>query len=101
MAFHHKEFGDEIAGVMILGYEKKWGEDAPSKELTGHWFESSTGNHWKYIWDVADDRVTFWLGARGAPSVFEGSFTVDHQAVTGTWTWPGGGYELTMTKTSD
>jgi len=37
MAFHHEDFGHNIKGTMIIGYERGWGETEPSKELIGHW----------------------------------------------------------------
>lgn len=98
MAFHHEEFGRNIKGTMIIGYERGWGETEPSKELIGHWFESSTGNHFVYTWEIDDKNVVFWLGDRDSDLAFKGSFSEDLTTVTGIWKWPGGGYHLTMTK---
>jgi hypothetical protein len=61
LAYYHEEFGRDVKGVMLIGYEQKWGEDKPSNELIGHWFEGSSGNHFVYIWEVSDDTLTFWL----------------------------------------
>jgi hypothetical protein len=98
MAFHHEEFGRNIKGTMIIGYERGWGETEPSKELIGHWFESSSGNHFLYTWEIDDKNVVFWLGDRDSDLAFKGSFSEDLTTVTGIWKWPGGGYHLTMTK---
>jgi hypothetical protein len=98
LALYHEEFGRNIRGVMLIGYEQKWGEDMPSNELIGHWFESSTGNHFVYIWEVSDDTLTFWLEEKGSDLAFHGTFSDDGNTITGAWKWPGGGYELTMTR---
>jgi hypothetical protein len=98
LAFYHEEFGRNIKGVMLIGYERRWGEDQPSPELIGHWFETSTGHHFVYIWEVRDDRLTFWLERKGSDSAFQGRFSEDGNTIRGAWQWPGGGYELTMTR---
>jgi hypothetical protein len=100
MAFHHEEFGKNIKGTMIIGYEQGWGETEPSKELIGHWFESSSGNHFVYTWEVDDKNLIFWLGKRDSDAAFKGQFSDNLRTVTGTWKWADGGYDLTMTKTT-
>ena len=70
LAFHHEEFGKNIKGLMIIGYEKKWGADTPSEDIIGHWFESSTGNHFTYIWEVDDKTVMFWLESKDSGMAF-------------------------------
>lgn len=101
LAFHHEEFEKNIKGLMIIGYEKKWGEDTPSEEVIGHWFESSTGSHYIYIWEVDDKSVIFWLEGRDSGMSFKGTFSDDHKTISGTWKWPDGGYDLIMTKVED
>ena len=29
LAFHHEEFGRNVKGVMLIGYEQRWGADQP------------------------------------------------------------------------
>jgi len=60
MTLHHEE-DTGVKGLMILGHEKGWEETEPGKDLVGHWFESSTGYHYKYFWEVDDHTVQFWL----------------------------------------
>jgi hypothetical protein len=54
---------------MIIGYEKGWEETEPGKELIVHWFESSTGYHYKYIWEVDDRTVRFRLNDKQSKDV--------------------------------
>jgi len=95
MAFHHEE-DKRVKGVMILGYEKGWEETEPGKELIGHWFESSSGFHLNYIWEVNDRTVQFWLNDKQSGWSFSGEFSEDGNTITGTWKWRGGGYNLVM-----
>lgn len=100
LAFHHHEDNNDstngIDGVMIIGNEMGWEETEPDKEIVGHWFESSSGHHYKYIWEVDGDNVQFWLISKQSGMSFKGAFSEDGNTITGAWTWPGGGYDLTM-----
>jgi len=100
LAFHHHEDNNDstngIDGVMIIGNEMGWEETEPDKEIVGHWFESSSGHHYKYIWEMNDNDVQFWLISRQSGMSFKGVVSEDNNTVTGAWTWPGGGYDLTM-----
>jgi hypothetical protein len=95
MVFHHEE-DKGINGMMILGFEKGWEETAPGKEIVGHWFESSSGFHYRYIWEVDDHTVQFWLNDKNSNMQFKGEFNEAGDTITGTWKWPGGGYTLVM-----
>ena len=97
MAHYHEEFNRNIQGVMLIGYERRWGKDE-SSDLIGHWFESTTGNHFVYVWEMEGKNVTFWLEERDSDAAFRGTFSDDWRTLSGAWTWPGGGYELVMTK---
>jgi hypothetical protein len=103
MAFHHQE-DKGVNGVMILGYEKgleetepgKWAVSARPEELVGHWFESSSGYHYVYIWEIDEHTVRFWLNDKQSGWSFNGEFSKDGNTIAGTWKWPGGGYDLVM-----
>jgi hypothetical protein len=97
LAFHHEEFG-RLKGLMIIGYETRWEADKPSEDILGHWFESSPGNHFIYIWEVNDKAVTSWLEHKDSGMAFRGTFSDDYETLSGVWKWSGGGYELVMTK---
>ncbi len=97
--YHHEEYGEQnIKGIQIIGYERKWGSDEPSKDVIGHWFESTTGNHFEYVWEVGDDTLTIWGGHKGSAAAFKGKWSSDRNTITGRWEWPGGGYETTSTR---
>ena len=102
LAFHHHEDDNDstsgIDGVMIIGNEMGWEESEPAKEIVGHWFESSSGHHYKYIWEIDGDDVQFWLISKQSGMHFKGAFSEDGNTITGAWTWPGGGYDLVMQK---
>ena len=97
LAFNHEEHG-RVKGLMVIGRETRWGEDSPSEEILGHWFDSTTGEHFIYIWELLGNTLTFWLEQRGGEFVFTGTISPDNNSISGQWTWPGGGYTLTMTR---
>ncbi|HEU5121918.1 MAG TPA: hypothetical protein VFT59_03655 [Candidatus Saccharimonadales bacterium] len=93
---HHEEGNGGIDGIMVIGNEMGWEETEPSEEIIGHWFESSSGHHYKYIWEIKGDIVQFWLNDKQSNMYFKGNFSEDSNTITGTWQWPGGGYDLVM-----
>lgn len=92
--YHHEDKG--VDGIMIIGNEMGWEETEPSPEVIGHWFESSSGYHYKYIWEIKGRSIRFWLNSKDSGMAFEGEFSGDGNKIMGTWKWPGGGYDLTM-----
>lgn len=97
MAMHHEEF-DRLKGTMMIGYEIRWGQDKPTNDLIGHWFETSSGHHYEYIWEINDKSLIFWLEQKNGDAAFKGAFNDNNTEMKGAWRWPGGGYELTMKK---
>lgn len=85
LAYHHEEFGRDIKGTMIIGFEQRWGAEVPSDDLIGHWFESSTGNHFVYIWEVHEGSFISWFEEKDGDTAFRGTFSADRNTVTGTW----------------
>jgi hypothetical protein len=101
LTVEHEEFGKNIKGTMIIGFEKRWGEETPSEQIIGHWFESTTGFHFVYFWEVNDRTVRFSFEKPDTPVRFLGHFNEDHSRIEGEWHLPdGGGYALTMTRVS-
>ena len=95
---HHEESNGGIDGILVIGQEMGWEETEPGKEIVGHWFESSSGHHYKYIWEIEGDKLQFWLTSKQSGIFFKGQFSEDGNTVKGTWQWPGGGYDLVMTR---
>ncbi len=89
--------GVTIKAIEYIGYEQKWGATEPSKDCISHVFDNM-GHHFEYVWDVGDDTLTIWGGYVGSPAAFKGTFSDDHNTISGGWEWPGGGYESTMTR---
>lgn len=53
----------------------------------------------EYFWDITGDELTIWHGFKESPAKFTGTIDRDAGTVRGAWTWPGGGYEATATRT--
>lgn len=83
--------GNKIKGTEYIGYDEE------SKVLRTHYFDSA-GSILEYTYELHDDTLTIWFGEKGSPAKFEGKFSDDGDTNTGGWTWPGGGYESTMTR---
>jgi hypothetical protein len=101
LTFRHHEDGNDsvnegIDGVMVIGNEMGWEETKPSETIVGHWFESSSGHRYKYIWEIKGDAIQFWLTSKQSGMFFKGAFSEDGDTIRGTWQWPGGGYHLVM-----
>ena len=87
----HDHGGSRIRGVECIGYDEESGH------LRSHYFGLSPGVP-EYAYEPEDDVLRIRFGDVGSPARFEGSFSEDGEAKTGAWTWPGGGYESTMTR---
>lgn len=42
--------------------------------------------------------LTIWAGAKGSPAFYRGEFSPDGRSNTGTWAYPDGGYQSSMTR---
>jgi len=85
--------GHHTTGIEYIGH------DAASGTLKSHFFASS-GEILEYTYELTDGELTIWFGEPGSPARYRGTFTADATTATGAWTWPGGGYESTMTRTT-
>lgn len=83
--------GSRIRGVEYIGYDEESGH------LRSHYFGNSPGVL-EYAYELEGDVLRIWFGDVGSPARFEGRFSEDGETNTGAWTWPGGGYESTMTR---
>ena len=89
--------GNKVTGVEYIGY------DPSNQTLKSYFFGNQAPGPFatvalEYVWEVGDDTLTIWGGHVGSPASYHGTFSDDHNTVTGRWTWPGGGYESNMTR---
>ena len=95
---HFNHGGREITGIEIIGYDLPFGAEAPSADIKSHWFGNS-GETFEYTYEVDDETLTIWGGAKGSPAYYRGIFNHDGSANAGAWVYPGGGgYRSTMTR---
>ncbi|NUO56065.1 MAG: hypothetical protein HOV78_05340 [Hamadaea sp.] len=88
---HLIQDGHATHGVEYIGY------DADSGTLRSHYFGSS-GDLLEYTYDITGRELTIWFGQPGSPAYYRGTFDESGDSAAGAWTWPGGGYESTMTR---
>ncbi len=53
----------------------------------------------EYVWVVEGDELTIWHGFRDSPARVAGAIDRAARTVRGAWAWPGGGYDVTATRT--
>jgi len=91
------QFGEPVTGLEVIGNLRPFGEPAGADVVSR--FYDSTGNTLDYVYELADDTLTIWGGAKGSPAYYRGTFSSDGTTVDGEWVYPGGGgYPSTMTR---
>ena len=88
--------GQQYSFLQVIGYDRAPGGE-PSDELVGRLYTTS-GDTLAYTCQADDEGMTIWLGERGSPQVYRGEWSDDACVLKGAWTWPGGGYDETMTR---
>ncbi len=91
-----EQFGQPVTGVEVIGRDRAFGSD-PSKEIRSCFYDS-LGNTLRYVYELDDDTVTIWGGENGSPAYYRGTFSPDGHTLSGSWVYPGGGYESTLTR---
>jgi hypothetical protein len=87
--------GIEQKYLQIIGCDRMPGAE-PADAISGHLY-TNNGDTLAYVCEI-DDTMTIWMGEKGSPAVYTGTFSVDGNTIEGVWEWPGGGYEETMTR---
>ncbi len=88
--------GVEQKFIQIIGHDRPPGS-APADEIRGRLY-TSHGETLTYVCEVDGDTMTIWMGEKGSPAVYTGTFEPDGNTIGGEWVWPGGGYKETMTR---
>jgi hypothetical protein len=83
--------------IQIIGCDRMPGAE-PADSITGRLY-TSQGDTLAYVCELEGDTMTIWMGEKGSPAVYTGTFSSDGKTIEGEWTWPGGGYKETMTRT--
>ena len=91
----HVDLNDN-RGMEIIGYGRSW-EGAESPDCVSYYFDNK-GNLFNYVYDMDEATLTIWGGQRGSPAYYKGTFSKDGNTLTGSWVYPGGGYESTSTR---
>lgn len=95
----HVELGG-TKGLEVIGHEQRYGESA-SADIKSRYFGFGEGETLDYTYQIDGDTLTIWMGDRGSPAYYEGSFSEDGNTLTGAWHYPGGGgYSTVSTKTA-
>ncbi len=91
--------GEEHVGAEYIGW------DHAQQTLRSMYFSSEGPGPFcsfalEYVWDVSGDELTIWHGHRDSPASFTGTIDREAGVIRGAWSWPGGGYEATATRTA-
>ncbi len=92
---NHK--GSPVKGIEVIGREKKFGDEAPSKDIRSRFYDNM-GNTFDYVYELKGDELTVWGGEVGSPANMKARFSADGKTATGRWEWPGGGYSVNLTR---
>ena len=85
-----------VTGFEIIGHWRHFGQ-APDPTIRSRAYDAE-GNTFDYVYDLDGDTLTIWAGERDGAAFYRGTFSPDGRVIRGRWTYPGGGYESTMTR---
>ncbi|MDP9867579.1 MULTISPECIES: hypothetical protein [Streptosporangium] len=86
-----RQAGQHIVGIEIIGRERLFGAEEPSKDIKSR-FYGSQGETLDYVYEIDGDTLTIWGGEKGSPAYYRAVFSSDGDTLSGDWIWPGGGY---------
>lgn len=92
-------FGHRNTFTEIIGRERLFGGE-PSAEISSRTY-TAEGDTLDYVYELDGDTLTIWGGQRGSDSRYTGTFSADGNTLTGSWSWPGGGYDAVSTRQTD
>ena len=94
---HHG--GQTTKGLEVIGHLRPYGGES-SPDIRSRYYDAG-GDTLDYTYEVADDVLTIWMGERGSPAYYRGTFNSAGDECNGAWVYPGGGgYESNMRRVS-
>jgi hypothetical protein len=81
----------------VIGRERHFDPTDTDNDIKVSVF-SNTGDISTYVYELDGDTFHHWAGKKGSDTYYKGHFSPDGNTLTGEWTWPGGGYQATMTR---
>jgi hypothetical protein len=85
-------------GLEVIGHLHEYGKD-PSPDIRSRYYGFSEGETLDYTYEISGVTLTIWMGERGSPAFYEGTFSDDGNTLTGGWHYPGGGgYQTVSTR---
>ena len=94
-----EQFGQPVTGIEVIGRDRDFGSE-PSGDIRSCFYDS-LGNTLRYVYELDGDNLTIWGGEKGSPAFYRGTFSSDGQTLSGSWVYPGGGYQSTMTRVQE
>ena len=93
----HVELGGS-KGLEVIGHEQRYGEE-PSVDIKSRYYGFGEGETLDYPYEVHNNTLTIWMGDRGSPAYYEGTFDSGETTLTCAWHYHGGGgYSTVSTK---
>lgn len=89
-------FGHSNRFTEIIGRERPFGGE-PSADIKSRTY-TAEGDTLDYVYEMDGDTLTIRGGQRGSEARYTGRFSTDGNTLTGTWSYPGGGYSTTSTR---
>ncbi|MFN8386031.1 MAG: hypothetical protein U0V48_12530 [Anaerolineales bacterium] len=81
--------GQKTTGMEVIGHLQLYGEE-PSKDIRSRYY-GGEGVTFDYTYEIVGDTLTIWMGERGSPAYYKGTFSDNDNTLSGGWVYPGGG----------
>ena len=88
--------GQHARGIEVIGHTWLFGGERDA-DITSRYYDHA-GHTLDYVYELDDDSLTIWGGEKGSAAYFRGTFDATGDRLTGSWVWPGGGYDSSMTR---
>jgi hypothetical protein len=88
--------GQQARGIEVIGHTWPLGGEA-DPDITSRYYDHD-GHTLDYVYELDGDTLTIWGGEKESAAYFRGTFDASGDRLTGSWVWPGGGYDSSMTR---